>query len=155
MTVRVASSTAELRADHLRLVAAQGLGRYSVPLLDRLVEHGVDPVARTRYVDARMAGVEFRFSSEVNRWSGDSAWYFATVPWDVSELIREETDGGRGGFGSVKVAARIGETAFATSVFPDSKSQCFVLPVKKAVRKAEEIDDGDPVEIILRLVNLD
>lgn len=99
--------------------------------------------------------MEFRFSSEVTRWSGDSAWYFATVPRDVSEMIREETDGLRGGFGSVKVAAQIGDTEFPTSVFPDSKSQCFVLPVKKSVRKAEEIEDGDPVEITLRLVNVD
>ena len=111
--------------------------------------------AQRPLADARMAVVEFRFSSEVSRWSGDTAWYFATVPPDVSEIIREETDGLRGGFGSVKVAARIGGTAFATSVFPDSKSQCFVLPVKKAVRNAEGIDDGDPVEIIIRLVNLD
>ena len=100
------------------------------------------------------ASVEFRFSSKVSRWSGDSAWYFATVPLEVSEMIREETDGLRGGFGSVKVAARIGDTDFATSVFPDSKSHCFVLPVKKSVRMAEEIDDGDPVEITLGLVNV-
>ncbi len=99
--------------------------------------------------------MEFMFASEVNRWSGDSVWYFATVPEDVSAMIRAETDGLRGGFGSVKVAARIGETEFSTSVFPDSKSRCFVLPVKKAVRRAEEIEDGDPVEIILRLVNVD
>lgn len=98
--------------------------------------------------------MEFRFSSEVTRWAGDSAWYFAGVPLEVSETIREETDGLRGGFGSVKVVACIGETEFATSVFPDSKSKCFFLPVKKAVRKAEEIDDGDPVEITLRLVNV-
>ena len=104
---------------------------------------------------ARMIAVEFRFSSEVSRWSADNAWYFATVPRDVSDVIREETDGLRGGFGSVKVAAQIGGTAFSTSVFPDSKSRCFVLPVKKAVRKAEEIEDGDPVEITLRLVNIE
>ena len=80
---------------------------------------------------------------------------FATVPREVSEMIREETDGRRGGFGSVKVAVRIGETDFSTSVFPDSKSRCFVLPVKKAVRRTEEIEDGDPVEITLRLFNVD
>lgn len=99
--------------------------------------------------------VEFRFSSEVVRWSPDNSWYFATVPREHSDAIREETDGLRRGFGSVKVVARIGATEFATSVFPDSKSQCFVLPVKKAVRVAEEIEDGDPVAVFLRLVNVD
>jgi Domain of unknown function (DUF1905) len=99
--------------------------------------------------------VELRFTSEVVRWSPDNAWYFATVPRDLSEIIREETDGLRAGFGSVKVHATIGGTEFSTSVFPDSKSKCFVLPVKKAVRKAEEIDEGDPVDIVIRLVQLD
>lgn len=116
---------------------------------------GSDAPQRGRRSVFQNAPVEFRFSSEVSRWSGDSAWYFATVPREVSEMIREETDGRRGGFGSVKVAVRIGETDFSTSVFPDSKSRCFVLPVKKAVRRTEEIEDGDPVEITLRLVNVD
>jgi hypothetical protein len=99
--------------------------------------------------------MEVRFTSEVVRWSAENAWYFATVPRELSDVIREETDGLRAGFGSVKVLATIGDTQFSTSVFPDSKSKCFVLPVKKAVRKAEQIDDGDPVDIVLRLVQLD
>ncbi len=41
---------------------------------------------------------------------------------------------GKPGFGSIRVTARIGETAWATSVFPDKASGGWVLPVKKAVR---------------------
>jgi len=37
-----------------------------------------------------------------------------------------------------------------TSVFP--ASECFVLPVKKAVRKAEGIEVGDLVTVTLDLV---
>jgi hypothetical protein len=39
----------------------------------------------------------------------------------------------RNGFGSVRVRAQIGDTEQMTSVFPDSKRQVYVLPVKKPV----------------------
>ena len=54
-----------------------------------------------------------------------------------------------GGFGSLKVEARIGDSAFTTSVFP-SKEIGWLLPVKAAVRKAEGIAEGDAVTIDVR-----
>ena len=47
------------------------------------------------------------------------------------------------GFGSVRVEVTLGETTWRTSVFPEAASGCFVLPVKKAVRRAEGVDPGD------------
>ena len=43
----------------------------------------------------------------------------------------------------------MGATAWETSVFPDSKSGCYVLPVRKAVRRAEDLEAGDPVPVSL------
>ncbi|MFM5885412.1 MAG: DUF1905 domain-containing protein [Novosphingobium sp.] len=54
------------------------------------------------------------------------------------------------GFGSLKVKARIGESSFATSVFP-SKDLGWLLPVKAAVRKAEGIGEGDMVAVVLEV----
>ena len=48
--------------------------------------------------------------------------------------------------------ATIGSTTWQTSVFPDSKTGCYVLPVKKSVRQAEDIDDDDPVDVALELL---
>ncbi|WP_436793855.1 DUF1905 domain-containing protein [Actinospongicola halichondriae] len=48
----------------------------------------------------------------------------------------------------------VGATTWATSVFPDSKRSAYILPMKKAVRKAEGIDDGDTVSIGLELVDV-
>jgi hypothetical protein len=41
------------------------------------------------------------------------------------------------------VRVRLGGSEWRTSIFPDSKSGCYVLPVKKAVRKTENVEVGD------------
>ncbi|MEM8704991.1 MAG: DUF1905 domain-containing protein [Actinomycetota bacterium] len=90
----------------------------------------------------------FTFDAQLYLWKDDGSWVFVTVPLDVSEEIGDIVPD-RAGFGSVKVGVRVGDTNWSTSVFPDAKSGCFVLPVKKDVRRAERIDVGDTVEIDL------
>ena len=57
-------------------------------------------------------------------------------------------------FGAVRVRVTVGATTWSTSVFPDSKQGSYVLPVKKAVRVAEGLDDGDDVEVTLEVLDL-
>jgi hypothetical protein len=85
--------------------------------------------------------------------AGEAAWYFITVPGDVSDDIDARMEGRTRGFGSVRVHAQIGATRWSTSVFPDSTREAFVLPVKKAVRTAEAIDAGDRVVVSLTLAD--
>jgi hypothetical protein len=75
------------------------------------------------------------------------AWCFATLPQDAADEIRATQE--RRGFGSIPVRAAIGATAWETSVFPDRQSGSFLLPVKAAVRRAENIDGGDTVAVTL------
>lgn len=84
---------------------------------------------------------------------GDAAWHFVTLPTDVADEIDEVMGPATRGFGSVRVRVRIGDTAWATSVFPDTKAASYVLPVKKPVRVAEGIGAGDVVEVHLDLVD--
>ena len=91
------------------------------------------------------------FHSELFIWDAatSSSWFFLCVPADVSDEIRWEAGEARG-FGSVRVEATIGRTRWATSVFPSTAhAGCFVLPVKKAGRAAEGLDDGDSVQVSL------
>ncbi len=55
------------------------------------------------------------------------------------------------GFGSAKVTATIGKTSWTTSVFPHKASDGWLLPVKKAVRVAEDLAVGDLVRVSLAL----
>ncbi|HUS42626.1 MAG TPA: DUF1905 domain-containing protein [Ilumatobacteraceae bacterium] len=96
----------------------------------------------------------FEFTADLWRYSGKAAWYFVTLPHDVADDIDEITGDERRGFGSVRVEVTVGATTWNTSVFPDTKSESFVLPVKKAVRTAEDLDDGSPVAVVLALIDL-
>lgn len=93
------------------------------------------------------------FDAELWRHDGEAAWYFVTVPGDVSDAVEVATAGRRRGFGSVRVRATVGSTTWATSLFPDTRRRAFLLPVKKAVRVRERIDAGDVVSVALQLVD--
>ena len=82
--------------------------------------------------------LEIQFSSALWVYQSKAAWYFLTVPKEDADHIKHFVPR-RNGFGSVKVSARIGETQWQTSIFPDSKSGGFFLPIKAAVRKAEDL----------------
>jgi hypothetical protein len=91
------------------------------------------------------------------RWSAkqDSAdpgaWSFITLPIEVAEDLRDSLVRPPRGFGSVKVEVVVGQTHWSTSVFPDKDSGSYVLPVKQAVRRAHDLDEGDPVTVTLCL----
>jgi len=85
-------------------------------------------------------------------WSGgQGSWHFLTVPEDQSAEIRAHSLLARGGFGSVKVEARIGEVRWRTSVFPQ-KSGGYILPVKAGVRRDAGIAGGDEVSFELEIL---
>jgi len=89
------------------------------------------------------------FQAELWEHDGKGAWCFVTVPEEPSEDIRL-SGAMPAGFGSYKVEATVGGTVWQTSVFP--ASECFVLPMKKAVRAAESIEIGDQVRVALRVI---
>ena len=82
----------------------------------------------------------------------DGSWFFIRLPVDAADEVRDLTTGPPTGFGSVKVEATVGSSVWSTSVFPEKSSGSFVLPVRKAVRLAECIEDGDTVEVSLRVL---
>jgi hypothetical protein len=55
------------------------------------------------------------------------AWHFLTIPADAADEIKARSQGERRGFGSVRVQATIGQTTWATSIFPDTKSSSYLL----------------------------
>ena len=97
--------------------------------------------------------MRYSFTEPIREHVGPQSWYFITLPHDVTDEIDELTEGRQRGFGSVRVQVTVGSTTWATSIFPDTKAGSFVLPVKKPVRTAEGLADGDAVEVHLELVD--
>lgn len=85
-------------------------------------------------------------------WSGEGgSWHFVTVPEEQAGEIRAHSLLNRGGFGSVKVEARIHDVAWRTSVFP-VKTGGYILPIKKEIRSKAGISAGDEVAVELELL---
>lgn len=96
----------------------------------------------------------YDFTAPLWEWEGKAAWFFVTVPVEISDEIDARTEGFTNGFGSVRVRVRIGGSDWMTSLFPDVKQQAYVLPIKKAVRMAESIRPGDETSVRIELVEL-
>lgn len=85
-------------------------------------------------------------------WSAQGGFFFGALPHDAADEIAE-TPRAAVGFGSVRVRVTVGGTTWSTSVFPDAKLGCYVLPVKKAVRSAEGVEDGDDANVTLEVLD--
>ncbi|MEO0870526.1 MAG: DUF1905 domain-containing protein [Pseudomonadota bacterium] len=94
----------------------------------------------------------------LTRWEGDRGTYhLVTFTGAAAEdlaahaLLDRLELGRRRGFGSIKLTARIGETEWTTSVFPQKGQSEWVLLVSKTVMRAEGLAQGDRVEVELSL----
>ena len=101
----------------------------------------------------------------LQRWQGDRGTYhLVNISGEEAEritthaaLYRMEFGKGRG-FGSVKCHATIGATCWKTSVFPMNledkprSSKSWTLLVSKKVMRAEDLAEGDAVELTLELL---
>ena len=93
--------------------------------------------------------MEFAFVGRVIEWRGPSPYYYAEVPPPVSDDIAEVATSVSYGWGAIPVDARIGGTAFSTSLFP--KDARYLLPLRDAVRRAEGIVVNDRVAVEMQL----
>jgi hypothetical protein len=87
------------------------------------------------------------FSGEVFVWRGPAPFFFVAVPPPESDDIRAIAAAVTYGWGMIPVRARIGATEWRTSLWP--KDGGYVVPIKAAVRKAEDFGEGDVVGVRL------
>ncbi len=93
------------------------------------------------------------FDSTVFRWDArPETWLFTDVPEELSDDIREVTGPFTRGFGAVRVEATVGGTTWRTSIFPSSSGR-YWLPLKRAVREAESLEEGGAVTASVRILD--
>lgn len=99
--------------------------------------------------------VRVDFAAELWIWDARrlDSWTFVSLPAEASEEIRELSAGQARGFGSVRVRVTIGGSVWTTSIFPDSKRDAYVLPVKRSVRQAEGLDEGGTAQVRVELLD--
>jgi hypothetical protein len=90
--------------------------------------------------------------------SAPASWHFLTISGQAdddihaSALMRRMEGRSKRGWGSLKVRATIGDTSWATSIFPEKDAGGWLLPVKAAVRKAEGLIAGDAATVTVVLL---
>jgi hypothetical protein len=95
------------------------------------------------------------FDAELWVWDArrPDTWTFVSLPAETSEDISEMKAEPRRGFGSVRVRVTVGASTWTTSIFPDSARGSYVLPIKRAVRQAENLDVGDIATVTVELID--
>lgn len=89
------------------------------------------------------------FEAITIEWRGPAPFLFAPVPDEHVGAIRYAAMTESYGWGVVPVVASIGDSEFATSLFP--RDGGYLLPIKVAVQESARIGLGDRVAVIMRV----
>lgn len=89
------------------------------------------------------------FTAQMWVYRGEGGWHFLSLPKQAADQIRAGAR--KSSWGSVRVAATIGATTWNTSIFPDSKTRTYLLPVKAEVRRKEGIAAGQTLRCRLAI----
>ncbi len=80
-----------------------------------------------------------------------AGWHFLSVPKKEATEIKKAYAGKTKGWGSLPVEAKVGKTSWKSSIFPESKSNTYLLPLKAAIRRAEDIFADDMVTFTIKI----
>jgi len=91
--------------------------------------------------------MDVEVTGEIWHWRGPAPYYFVTVPEDASSRLKVVAAAVTYGWGMLPVLARVGDTEWETSLWP--KDGGYVVPLKDAVRHAEDLEEGELVTVLL------
>ena len=86
-----------------------------------------------------------KFKGAMIEWRGPSPFFFVPVPDVPSKKIKAMAAQLTYGWGVIPVLGKIGKTEFSTALIP--KSGLYYLPIKNAVRFAEDLELGSEVAV--------
>lgn len=89
--------------------------------------------------------MKIKFQGTMIEWRGPSPFYFVPVPEVQSKKIKAIAAQLTYGWGVIPVIGKIGKTDFSTALIP--REGVYFLPIKNAVRFAEELEVGFEVSV--------
>ncbi len=75
--------------------------------------------------------------------SESGGWFFVSIPQKLSTEIRTHFKNQEEGWGRMKVTAIVNELKWKTSIWFDSKSNHYLLPIKAEIRKKGNFKVGN------------
>lgn len=98
-----------------------------------------------------MSPKKYTMRSEIWLYPGMSGWHFVGIPKKESIEIKKVYTV-KAGFGSIPVVVTVGRSKWKTSIFPDKRTETYLLPLKAEVRKKEGIFSGDTITLTIELI---
>lgn len=93
--------------------------------------------------------MQLTFSGTIFEWRGPAPHQFVKCPTNVATAIAEVSRTVSYGWGVIPCSVTIGKTTVTTSLFP--KDGGYLVPIKVALRKPEDINIGDEVELTIEI----
>ena len=93
----------------------------------------------------------YTVTGEVWRYPGTGGWHFLTLPPEVADEVRARSAAKP--FGSIAARVTAGAVSWETSLFADTKSASYLLPLKADVRRRARIEAGDTVTVTIVLAD--
>lgn len=93
--------------------------------------------------------MELEFDTEIIEWRGPAPYLFAALPPEQADELAQIARDVTYGWGCIPAHGRMGNTDFTTSLFP--RHGGYLVPVKVAVQRAEDVGLGDVVHVWLAI----
>lgn len=97
-------------------------------------------------------GIKYEFSAKVYYYSTSAdmaGWTMVSLPKEISMEIRENFKLLEQGWGRMKITAKTGNSEWQTAIWFDTKQDTYLLPLKAAIRKKENIAPDQVVQITI------
>lgn len=98
--------------------------------------------------------MEITFTGTIWKYSGEGAWYFISLPQKYTSELKNFSNSFARSFGSIKVEAEIVGITWRTSIFPDTKSNAYILPVKKEIRTKAALVVDVPIKLKVTILHM-
>lgn len=92
----------------------------------------------------------YEVEGELWAYAGPGGWCFLSLPTELTDGLRVMRGKSRA-WGSMRVNVRLGGSAWSTSLFPDTRSGAFLLPIKAEIRRRERVQAGDRVSVTVEV----
>ncbi len=89
--------------------------------------------------------MDLEFKGSVWQWRGPAPHYFVSVPSEACDGLRAAAKLVSYGWGMIPVRVRLGDSEWRTALWP--KDGGYIVPLKLAVRRAENVEEGDEVTV--------
>ncbi len=89
----------------------------------------------------------YKIKSQIWIWPGDAGWHFISLDKKLSKKIKEKYINKKYGGGFIKIKATIGSSSWLTALFPYTSQEIYLISVKKKIRTAEDLFEGDNITL--------